>query len=66
MELVDVRAEAVAPGESICINGAVVLVTAVDVASRAVDLHTEYGPALRLTRGDWIALAVTAEQVDAA
>ena len=63
-ELVDVRADAVAPGEQVCIAGAVVLVTAVETGAKTVDLHTEYGPALRLSRADLI--AVVAEEAASA
>lgn len=55
-ELIDVRADAVAPGEHLCVSGAVVLVTAVEAGDRFVDLHTEYGPALRFARDDWVAV----------
>jgi hypothetical protein len=67
-ELIDVRADAVGPGERICISGALVLITAVDAHERVVDLHTEYGPALRLLRFESVALVVaeTAWAADAA
>jgi hypothetical protein len=57
-ELVDMRAEAVGPGTRISIGGATILVTAVEAHERVVDLHTEYGPALRMLRTDWVAVAV--------
>ena len=60
-ELVDIRADGVAPGEQICLGGAVVLITAVELKGKVVDLHTEYGPALRLLRAESVALVV-AEQ----
>jgi hypothetical protein len=57
-ELIDVRADAVGPGERICLSGALVLITGVDTHERVVDLHTEYGPALRLLRTESVALVV--------
>ena len=65
-ELVDIRADAVGPGTQICIGGATVLVTAVDAHDRVVDLHTEYGPALRFLRTDWVAAAIETELLGAA
>jgi hypothetical protein len=59
-ELVDVRADAVGPGEQISISGAVLLITAVQARGKVVDLHTEYGPALRLLRSESVALVVAA------
>ena len=59
-ELVDVRADAVDPGEQISISGAVLLITAVEPHGKVVDLHTEYGPALRLLRSESVALVVAA------
>jgi hypothetical protein len=65
-ELVDVRADAIGPGERICIGGAVILVTAIEAQAAVVDLHTEYGPALRMLASDLVALVVdeAAEEVD--
>jgi hypothetical protein len=65
-ELIDVRADAISPGEAVCLSGALILITAVDTRVRTVDLHTEYGPALRFLRHDVIAVAVDAWQTDAA
>jgi hypothetical protein len=66
-ELIDVRADAVAPGETICLGGATILVTGVEARGRVVDLHTEYGPALRMLRTETVAVAVDAAAgVDAA
>ena len=57
-ELIDVRAEAIGPGERICLGGSAILVTAVECGPTTVDLHTEYGPTLRLLRRDCVALIV--------
>jgi hypothetical protein len=57
-ELVDVRADAIGPGERICIGGAVITVTAIEARASVVDLHTEYGPALRMLADDLVALVV--------
>jgi hypothetical protein len=67
-ELIDIRADAVGPSERICISGAVVLITAVEAHGQVVDLHTEYGPALRFLRSESVALvsAETAWAADAA
>jgi hypothetical protein len=59
-ELVDVRADAIAPGEVICLNGAAIVVTGVDRGRRTVDLHTCYGPALRVLHEDVIPVVVAA------
>jgi len=64
--LIDVRVDAIAPGEHICLGGATILVTAVDHHRRTVDLHTCYGPALRLARSDVVAVVVDADAWDAA
>ncbi|GAC1534921.1 MAG: hypothetical protein NVS3B12_16410 [Acidimicrobiales bacterium] len=55
-ELIDVRADAIGPGERICLGGCAILVTAVECGTTTVDLHTEYGPSLRLLRRDCVAL----------
>ena len=60
IELIDVRADAIAPGETICLGGATILITAVEAHGGVVDLHTEYGPALRLVRSEMLAVAVAA------
>lgn len=65
-ELIDVRADGVGPGERICLGGALILVTAVECSPTTVDLHTEYGPALRLLRTDCVALVVADRAVHAA
>jgi hypothetical protein len=65
-ELVDVRADAVAPGECICLSGTEILVTAVEAANATVDLHTCFGPALRFLRADVVPLVVADEASDAA
>ena len=65
-DLVDVRAEAIGPGEYICLGGAAILVTAVDHSARTVDLHTCYGPSLRLLREELVPLLAAAENFDAA
>ncbi|MHB8465402.1 MAG: hypothetical protein ACYDH6_13310 [Acidimicrobiales bacterium] len=65
-ELVDVRADGICPGESICLGGSLILVTAVEAAAGVVDLHTEYGPALRFVSHDMIPVAVAADAMDAA
>lgn len=65
-ELIDVRADGVGPGERICLGGALILITAVECGPTTVDLHTEYGPALRFLRSDCVALAVADQAVDAA
>jgi hypothetical protein len=66
VELVEVRADAVAPGEQLCIGGALLLITAVEAGPRVVDLHTEYGPALRLLRTEWVTVAAAEETTAAA
>jgi hypothetical protein len=53
-ELVDVRADAIGPGEVVCLGGAAIIVTAVERGRRTVDLHTCYGPALRLLHEDLV------------
>jgi hypothetical protein len=60
-ELVDVRADAVAPGEEICLGGVAIVVTAVERQGRSVDLHTCYGPAVRLARQDLVSVVVESE-----
>ena len=57
-ELIDVRADAIGPGEHICLGGSAILVTAVECGPTTVDLHTEYGPTLRLLRRDCVAVIV--------
>jgi len=59
-ELVDVRADALGPGEVICLGGAAIVVTGVDKGARTVDLHTCYGPALRLLHADVVPVVVAA------
>ncbi len=65
-DLVDVRAEAIGPGEYICLGGAAILVTAVDRHDRTVDLHTCFGPALRFLCEELVPLLAAAEDFDAA
>jgi hypothetical protein len=65
-ELIDVRADAIGPGEHICLGGAAILVTAVESGARTVDFHTCYGPTLRLHRDDLVPLVIPAEEVGAA
>jgi hypothetical protein len=65
-ELIDVRADAIAPGEVMCLGGAAIVVTAVDRGPRTVDLHTCYGPALRFLHEDVVPVVVAAEASDAA
>jgi hypothetical protein len=60
IELVDVRADAIGPGEVICLGGAAIVVTGVDKGARTVDLHTCYGPALRLLHADVVPVVVAA------
>ena len=57
-ELVDVRADAVGPGEVVCLGGAAIVVTAVERGARTVDLHTCYGPALRFLHEDVVPVVV--------
>jgi len=57
-ELVDVRADAIAPGEVVCLGGAAIVVTGVERGARTVDLHTCFGPALRLLHEDLVPLVV--------
>jgi len=57
-DLVDVRADAIGPGEVICLGGTAIVVTAVDHGPRTVDLHTEYGPALRFLLDDLVPVVV--------
>ncbi len=57
-DLVDVRADAIGPGEAVYLGGAVILVTAVERHRRTVDLHTCYGPALRFLHEDVVPLVV--------
>jgi len=66
MELVDVRADAIAPGESICLGGSLILVTEVAAHDGVVDLFTEYGPALRFLQCDVVPVRWWASSVDAA
>jgi hypothetical protein len=65
-ELVDVRADAIGPGEVICLGGSPIEVTAVERGPRTIDLHTCYGPALRLLHEDLVPVVVAAEASDAA
>jgi len=65
-ELVDVRADAIGPGEVVCLAGAVIEVTAVERGARTVDLHTCYGPALRFLHEDLVPVVVAVETSDAA
>jgi hypothetical protein len=65
-ELVDVRADAVAPGECICLGGVAILITAVEHGDGNVDLHTCYGPALRYRRDDTVPVVIAAEETDVA
>ena len=60
IELVDVRADAIGPGEVICLGGAAIVVTGVDKGARTVDLHTCYGPSLRLLHADVVPVVVAA------
>lgn len=64
-DLIDVRADAIAPGEQICLGDAAILITAVECRGTTVDLHTEYGPALRMLRTDCVAVIVTTDATDA-
>ena len=57
-DLVDVRADGICPGESICLGGSMILITAVEPRGAVVDLHTEFGPALRFVAHEVIATAV--------
>ena len=57
-ELVDVRADAIAPGEVICLNGAAIVVTGIEKGARTVDLHTCYGPAIRVLHADMVPVVV--------
>jgi hypothetical protein len=57
-ELVDVRADAIAPGEVVCLGGASIVVTGIERGARTVDLRTCYGPALRLLHEDLVAIVV--------
>ena len=64
-ELVDVRADAIAPGEVVCLGGAAIVVTAVERSStRTVDLHTCFGPALRFLCTDLVPVAVPSADTD--
>jgi hypothetical protein len=65
-DLIDVRADAIAPGEQICLGGAAILITAVTGSGQTVDLHTCYGPALRLHRRDLVPVVVPIEELGAA
>lgn len=65
-DLIDVRADAIGPGEHICLAGAAILVTAVECGPATVDLHTCYGPALRLLRSEMVPVLVAAEHEGAA
>jgi len=65
-ELVDVRADAIGPGEVVCLAGAVIEVTAIERGARTVDLHTCYGPALRFLHEDLVAVVIAVETSDAA
>ena len=60
-ELIDVRADAIGPGEQICLGASAILVTEVSLHRRTVDLHTCYGPAMRLAREDVVAVIVEAD-----
>ncbi len=53
-DLIDVRADAIGPGEVVCLGGAAIVVTAVERRARTVDLHTCYGPALRFLHHDLV------------
>jgi hypothetical protein len=57
-ELIDVRADAIGPGEVVCLGGAAIVVTAVELGRRTVDLHTCYGPALRFVHEDLVPVVV--------
>jgi hypothetical protein len=57
-ELIDVRADAVGPGECVCVGGAVIMVTGVSASEGFVDLHTEFGPALRFVRHETVAVVI--------
>ena len=59
-DLVDMAVESIGPGDVICLGGAAIEVTAVERGRRTVDLHTCYGPALRLLPGDTLAVVVAA------
>ena len=63
-ELVDMTAEAIGPGDVICLGGAAIEITAVERRARTIDLHTCYGPALRLLHRDTV--PVVLEAADAA
>jgi hypothetical protein len=65
-ELIDVRADAIAPGEFICLGGSLILVTDVGAGRGFVDLFTEYGPALRMAPFDVVPVAVEIEEYEAA
>ena len=57
-ELVDVRADAIGPGEVVCLAGAAIMVTGVERGRRTVDLHTCYGPALRFLHQELVSVVV--------
>ena len=59
-ELADVRADAIAPGEVICLNGVAIVVTGIEKGARTVDLHTCYGPAIRVLHADVVPVVVPA------
>jgi len=65
-ELVDMKADTVGPGDVICLGGAAIEVTAVDRGARTIDLHTCYGPALRLLPDDLVPVVTTVDAADAA
>jgi len=65
-DLVDVRAEAIGPGEYICLGGAAILITAVERTGPTVDLHTCYGPALRFLCEEVVPVIAVAEDSNAA
>ncbi len=60
-ELIDVRADAIGPGEYLCLGGAAILVTAAERVGATVDLHTCYGPALRLLATDVVPVIAEAD-----
>jgi len=60
-DLVDVRVDTLSPGELVCFGGAVILITAVSRHGEVIDLHTEYGPALRFVASDIVAVALAGE-----
>ncbi len=65
-ELIDARADSISPGEYLCVGGVAILVTEVECSDGTVDLHTEYGPALRLLRKDVVVVIIASAESDAA